>query len=99
MTNEEKKSNEIAAEYLSGHDRFEITYEEMREAVMEMAEWKDQQFKKYLEKKLKIAEELVKKLQNNVLQNVKAAGMFYQIHEIINELFGETEQDNSDREE
>lgn len=95
MTNEEKKSNEIAAEYLMGHDRLEVTYEEMREAVMTMAEWKDQQFKEYLEKKSRNAEAVW-----HVSHHEDYTGGFMDaIHEIINELFGETEQDNSDRED
>lgn len=52
MTDEEKKSNEIAAEYLMGHDRLEVTYEEMREAVMTMAEWKDQQIQEIIDKEI-----------------------------------------------
>lgn len=52
MANQEKKSNEIAAKYLSGHDRLEITYEEMREAALEMAEWKDSQIREIIDKEI-----------------------------------------------
>lgn len=58
--------------------------------AIEMAEWKDQQFKEYLEKK---KEELFNTNCLSVLPFLEF------IDEIINELFGEIEQDNSDREE
>lgn len=90
MINEEKKSNEITAEYLMGHDRLEVTYEEIREAVMAMAKWKDARFKRYLERKKNKLNEGVK----NFLEKEKAdTALLYQtqivlLNEIINELFG-----------
>lgn len=80
MTNEEKAKEICGGNFIAFNKEFS--------AALQMAEWKDHQFKEYLEKKLKIAEELVKKPQNDILQ-VRAAGMFNQIHEIINELFKE----------
>lgn len=85
MTNEEKKSNEIATEYLSGHDRFEVTYEEMREAVLDMAEWKDQQFKNYLEKKIHTIESM-KDIDTTLPTDTAVVRT---IKEIINELFND----------
>lgn len=53
--------------------------------ALEMAEWKDQQFKEYLEKKRK---------------QVATTGQVCLIDEIINELFGETENvDHSNNDE
>lgn len=58
--------------------------------ALEMAEWKDQQFKEYLEKK---REELFNTNCLSVLPYIEF------IDEIINELFPEQEQDNSDNDE
>lgn len=62
--------------------------------AIEMNRLKDQQFKEYLEKRRNKVAEIDTK-------DYKGWEMYYMadITEIINELFGETEQDNSDREE
>lgn len=61
-------------------------YKERYSAALEMAAWKDQQFKEYLKRK---------KAEYGVDYIVNAIDM---LNEIINELFGETTT-NTDREE
>ena len=92
MTNEEK-----ALDIIFGWA--DDVHECAKDAAMEMAEWKDQQFKEYLEKK---KEEVIKKMKEHILYSQPEEFYHNRVmfcSEIINELFGETEQDNTDREE
>lgn len=92
MTNEEKAFDIVFGWADDVHDS-------AKDAAIEMAEWKDTQFKEYLEKK---------KLEIELNMGNPSVGssafiakdcMLCLINEIINELFEEIEQDNSDREE
>ena len=62
------------------------------------AEWKDQQFKENLEKKLESIRDCYQESKTEYKKDYYFAQMIA-IAEIVNELFGEIEQDNSDREE
>lgn len=88
MRNEEK-AREIGQTIViedCGWQRYDIA----EFAALKMAKWKDQQFKGYLAKK---KEELFNTNCLSVLPFLEF------IDEIINELFPESEQDNTDREE
>lgn len=80
MTNEEK-ANALAKDYLLGHDRANITYEEMLGACLDISEWKDAQFKEYLEKK---KEHLYKKW--GILEGAEVSTL----NMIINDLFNKS---------
>lgn len=96
MTNEEK-SYKIAYQYgVTCCDCGDNSTYECYDAALEMAKWKDKQFKEYLEKK------------KEEIERTEDAGSFVTemilnaqselLDEIINELFGETKT-NTDREE
>lgn len=61
---------------------------DIRCACEEMAEWKDQQFKEYLEKKIHTIESM-KDIDTTLLTDTAVVRT---IKEIINELLGETEE-------
>lgn len=63
-----------------------------------MAEWKDQQFKELLVNKLSLVRDCYQKSKTECKKDYYSAQMVVTA-EIINELFGEIEQDNSDRKE
>lgn len=90
------KAREIAhthkIEYIKGlKDERGTSFIECVGSALQMAQWKDQQFKEYLEKK---KESMIKKWGHIVAAGVSAIDM------IINELFPEPkEQDNSERED
>lgn len=67
--------------------------------AMLMAEWKDQQIKEYLEKKNTEISNTKAKLDKVNVDYMLCTLKSLFLDEIINELFGETEQDNSNREE
>ena len=93
MTNSEK-ANEIASNAKEGR------YFDVYQSAHIMANWKDKQFKKYLEKK---RNEVNQCKQNSLglfpYDVIMYNGAIEVIDEIINELFSKTEQDNSDMEE
>lgn len=103
MTNEEKAKELLGAptQWTYNYWRFsEVTQKELRERrnlLKKMAEWKDQQFKEYLEKKKSDIEQGILH-SNPFIDCDRWCGRADIINEIINELFGETEQDNLDRE-
>lgn len=66
-------------------------------SAKEMAEWKDHQFKEYLEKKLESIRDCYQESKIEYKRDYYFTQMIA-IVEIINELFEKTEQDNSDRE-
>lgn len=70
-----------------------------KDAAMKMAEWKDNQFKEYLEKKNTGISNIKAKLDRNDAYYMLCTLKSLFIDEIISELFEETEQDNSDRDE
>ena len=91
MTNEEK-----ALEMFPDTPTLECMCKGVRKRLVEMAEWKDRQFKEYLEKKLVD----IRKENSCGPYGVGCnQGAQRAVNEIIDELFGEIEQDNSDREE
>ena len=103
MTNEEKVKELLGAPtqwtfnyWLEAFS--EATQKELREKrnlLIQMAEWKDQQFKEYLEKKSRNAETVW-----NVSHHEDYTGGFMDaIHEIIEVLFGEDATDQSDNDE
>lgn len=102
MTNEEK-ANQLHP-YCPIYNDFAMEKQdvnsEVRTGFIEGANWKDQQFKEYLEKKYDTA---LNAWDDWAAYDPKTAESWrvrvQYIREIINELFGETEQDNSDREE
>lgn len=106
MTNEEK-AKETAEEYravLAANTDFDVNdldlaEEDITKLTLDMAEWKDQRFKEYLEKKKEENNEKMKKyiLYSESEEYYHNRVMFCQ--EIINELFPKTEQDNSDNDE
>lgn len=87
MTNEEK-----ALDIIFGWA--DDVQECAKDAAMEMAEWKDQQFKEYLERRK--AKDLLAYEKDHASIDIEDA---LTIDEIINELFPKTEPDNSDKEE
>ena len=86
MTNEEKAIEFYRTRYLTGEERKKM--HERRVGFVQGAEWKDRQFKEYLEKK---KEKLVR-LQDDVSNQREFDLIDYRISlidEIINELFKE----------
>lgn len=79
MTNEAK-----ATELVSGYGR--CCKEECRLVALKMAEWKDQQFKEYLEKKRDELQEISNK---DFYDMSNAFGGYKYVSEIIKELFKE----------
>lgn len=97
MTNEEK-ANEIAYDnsMVRSFDELEhYSYDECFESALSMAEWKDEQFKKYLEDRLDSVKNCCVCSRGDDFYE----GMIEMLDEIINELFPEQEQDNSNRDE
>lgn len=99
MTNEEK-AREIAGlctgcldERKNLNCQFDCANKGKYYGALKMAEWKDQQFKERLEEKRKHLYNRYNFIGNN------AVVCRVLLDEIINELFEETESDNSDREE
>lgn len=97
MTNEDK-AFAYANKNFEAYSHDEDPLDALRDGFLCGTEWKDQQFKEYLEKKI----------EPFIRTNASPQGTYQEgfddgytsaIDEIINELFGETEQDNSDREE
>lgn len=85
MTNEEK-AQELINEYDFWHYR--DRYCSVKSAI-KMAEWKDRQFKEYLEKK---KEEVTKKMKEHILYSQPEEFYHNRVvfcNEIINELFNE----------
>lgn len=91
MTNKDK-AKKLAEEYfpISDWDADEITSEynqnDCKQAVLAMAEWKDQQFKEYLEGKRADIEQGVLH-SNPLIDGDRWCGRADIINEIINELF------------
>lgn len=88
MTNEkyaEQIAYNLARPYLGMEGDDEITsFEECELSAIQMAEWKDKQFKEYLEKKrAKVAD-----AYSENTSDFKAGGL-HMVFEIINELFKE----------
>lgn len=101
MTNE-RKSSEISDGYDYLFDKRERNASYY--SALEMAEWKDQQFKEYLEEKLKSAEERLHHLEEKSLpedtEGVSCATTIVMLYnEIINELFPKEEADCSNNDE
>lgn len=69
-----------------------------RQSAYMAAKMKDQQFKEYLEKKLESIRDCYQESKIEYKRDYYFTQMIA-IVEIINELFGETEQDNSDNDE
>lgn len=70
----------------------------MEKSALEMAEWKDHQFKEYLEKKLESIRDCFQKSISEYKKDYCFTQMVI-VAEIINELFPNAEQDNTDRDE
>lgn len=88
MTNKEKAREIGENKNNIARFSFENTETTLYYGALEMAEWKDNQFKAYLEKK------------KASFENYAQAMMFSPfINEIINELFREEETDNTDNDE
>lgn len=99
MTNEEK-AREIELDVYAFGEKPKGQFEAPAyRAALAMAEWKDQQFREYLEKKLEWARGNRDFSNLNDPQWHDYVVQVETYSQIINELFGETEQDNSDREE
>ena len=90
MTNEEKAREIVSVFENMGEVSF--TYEELIPILLRIANWKDQQFKEYLEKKLAETHPYWNGYECFGAENI--------IIEIINELFPkESHIDNSDNDE
>ena len=92
MTNEDK-AREIELNVYAFSEKPKGQFEAPAyRAALEMAEWKDQQFKEYLEKK---KEEVAKKMKEHILYSQPEEFYHNRVmfcNEIINELFGEEKQ-------
>lgn len=96
MTNEEK-AREIGQTILlddCGWQRYDIA----EFAALKMAEWKDQQFKEYLEKKKAEMKEKHNSYHSDIIKASNAWGIMT-IDGIIDELFSKIENDNSENDE
>lgn len=105
MTKEEKAKklgvlNARQYRHNYGGDEFVFSNEECETSALEMAEWKDQQFKRALIRKIV---EYEKKVHDVVESGEGDVKVYIEpqkaIKQIINELFPEQEQDNSDNDE
>ena len=87
MSNKEK-IEEILVDAFEGWSKVGFTYEEMIAILSKLAEWKDQQFKEYLEKKLNEVEQC-KKTSICLFPNdvIRCNGAIEIINEIINKFF------------
>lgn len=85
MTNEEK-----ALEMFPDAPTLELVCAGVREKLVEMAVWKDNQFKEFLEKKFND-----ERNETGVVYGIRA----YLLEEIINELFPKTGNDDSENDE
>ena len=95
MNNQEKAigiAESNACDYAEAHYEFGdlredyvSSYEECKQSALEMAEWKDQQFKEYLEDRLDNAKKHFVVSRGDVYYQ----GMWEMLDEIINEFFGE----------
>lgn len=87
MEQNEKKAREIANDYPMPPSQ--ITKSDVRammeNSALQMAEWKDQQFKEYLEDRLDNAKKHFVVSRGDVYYQ----GMWEMLEEIINEFFGE----------
>ena len=87
MTNEEKSKILIGYEIDTPRNRMRMEARDEYDNLMSIAEWKDQQFKEYLEKKRDIAQKAY--VGSSDEDEDYLCGRSDAIAEIINELFGE----------
>lgn len=93
--NNQEKAIEIARECV-------YCFADAENGALKMAEWKDQQFKEYLEKKRdSFNKDAEKWFGTKYLEHIGVISKhgWSVINEIINELFPEQEQDNSNNDE
>lgn len=104
MTNKEK-AREIASKYFpvgSPHYTTEVAAQiDCQNAVNEMAEWKDQQIKDYLENiKNRFNDHLEQEhAKDNDVAAISYTARLNTIKMIIEELFPDTEEDNTNKDE
>ena len=89
MTNEEKATYIANANQCIDRSGYS-SFEECEKSALEMAEWKDKQFKECLEKKLKVVKDKLSKtyIWDESCEFVKLQGQMVMLNGIINELFG-----------
>lgn len=106
MTNEEKAieiswiyHKEYWYEGCDGGEYYNDSVGECEASALEMAEWKDRQFKDYLEKKRQKIVSILEDITEEDARHFALYQRYVYLGIIINELFPNAEQDNTDRDE
>lgn len=91
MTNEEKAKELASSERISFDELNDSYCNGIECGALEMAEWKDEQFKEYLEKKRDKYQKYAMTRQKLFPGEILYTGKYEAVNEIINELFGDEE--------